>query len=74
MWRSSIANGYATADNPLFAPGTANDWVQSAHVNLLWSPFIQTTFGFEYMYAVRKIQSGVSGDLQRVMFSSKLNF
>jgi hypothetical protein len=74
MWRSSIAYGYATADNPLFAPGTANDWVQSAHVNLLWSPFIQTTFGFEYMYAVRKIQSGVSGDLQRVMFSSKLNF
>jgi hypothetical protein len=73
-WRSSIAYGYAIADNPSFAPGAINDWVQSAHANLLWSPFVQTTFGLEYMYATRKIQSGANGDLHRVMFSSKFNF
>ncbi|MGG7055687.1 DcaP family trimeric outer membrane transporter [Nitrosomonas sp. ANs5] len=73
-WRSSVAYGYAFADNPSFAPDTANDWVQSAHVNLLWSPFIQTTFGLEYMYATRRVFNGAQGDLQRVMFSSRLNF
>lgn len=73
-WRSSIAYGYAIADNPSFAPGTINDWMQSAHVNLLWSPFVQTTFGLEYLYATRKIHNGAKGDLQRIMFSSKFNF
>lgn len=73
-WRSSIAYGYAAADYPSFAPGMINDSVQSAHINLLWSPFVQTTFGFEYMFATRKTQNGANGDLQRVMFSSKFNF
>lgn len=73
-WRSTVAYGYASADNPAITPGNINDEVQSAHLNLLWSPYAQATFGLEYLFATRDIFSGDDGELHRILFSSKFNF
>jgi hypothetical protein len=73
-WRSTVAYGYGAADNPRFLPGTLTERVQSAHVNLLWSPLLQTTFGLEYLYALRGLENGSEGDLHRVQFSARYNF
>lgn len=73
-WRSTVAYGFGEAWGPDFGPEALNDRIQSAHVNLLWSLFLQTTFGLEYMYATRTTRGGDSGDLQRVLFSGKFNF
>jgi hypothetical protein len=73
-WRSTVAYGYGEAWGADFGPDALNDRIQSAHVNLLWSPFLQTTFGLEYMYATRTTRGSDSGELQRVLFSGKFNF
>lgn len=52
----------------------ANDEIQSAHVNLLWSPYAQATFGLEYLFATRDTFGGDDGELHRILFSSKFNF
>ena len=73
-WRSTVAYGQAEARYPGFVPGVGTARVRSAHVNLLWSPLLQTTFGLEYIYALRSLQNGDSGDLQRVQFSARYSF
>ncbi|MGR9100904.1 MAG: DcaP family trimeric outer membrane transporter [Gammaproteobacteria bacterium] len=73
-WRSTLAYGFNAADNPNFVPGTVSRWAQSAQLNLLWSPVLQTTFGVEYTYASRSLENGDSGDLHRIQFSSVFNF
>lgn len=72
-WRSTVAYGFAGADQPDFA-GNANRQTQSLHANLLWSPVLQTTIGLEYIYANRELLSGQNGELQRVQFSTRFNF
>ncbi len=73
-WRSTVAWGYASVDNPAFAPGSVNDDVQSVHLNLFWSPYAQATFALEYLYATRDTFGGDDGELHRLLFSSKFNF
>jgi hypothetical protein len=73
-WRSNVAYGYAAADQPDFVTGDMTRQAQSAHANLLWSPTLQTTFGLEYIYAMRERVDGRTGDLHRVQFSSRFNF
>ncbi|MGR9108253.1 MAG: DcaP family trimeric outer membrane transporter [Gammaproteobacteria bacterium] len=73
-WRSTVAYGFARADYPGFAAQSVSRQAQSVHVNLLWSPLMQTTFGLEYIYAVRELLNGQQGDLQRVQFSTRFNF
>lgn len=73
-WRSTVAYGYARADNPAFVADSISQQAQSVHVNLLWSPFLQTTIGLEYLYATRELDSGWHGDLQRVQFATRFSF
>lgn len=82
-WRSTLAYGYTAADQPEFVRqavnlnGTIAEMTQrgqSAHINLLWSPWLTTTFGLEYFYALRERADGQTGDLHRVQFSSRFNF
>ncbi len=73
-WRSTVAYGYASADDPGFTAGGVNEEVQSAHLNLLWSPYLQATFGLEYLFATRSTFAGDDGELHRILFSSKFNF
>lgn len=73
-WRSTLTYGFAYAENAGFVPGNVSKWAQSVQVNLLWSPLLQTTFGLEYTYAMRGVESGASGDLHRVQFSTIFQF
>ncbi|AEG00790.1 DcaP family trimeric outer membrane transporter [Methylomonas methanica] len=72
-WRSTVAYGFARADQPGFA-GNANHQTQSLHANLLWSPVLQTTIGLEYIYANRELVNGQNGELNRVQLSTRFNF
>jgi len=73
-WRSTFAYGLSYADNVDFVPTTVSQWAQSAQLNLLWSPLIQTTFGLEYTYASRALENNDSGHIHRVQFSSVFYF
>jgi len=73
-WRSTLAYGFVGADQPSLVHGDLTRQAQSAHLNLLWSPTLQTTFGLEYTYGLRDRIDGRSGDLHRVQFSTRFNF
>jgi hypothetical protein len=73
-WRSTLAYGFVSSDQPAFVNGEATRQAQSVHANLLWSPITQATFGLEYIYAERERVDRESGDLHRLQFSSRFNF
>lgn len=73
-WRSTLAYGFANAEQPNFVGGNMTRQAQSAHANLLWSPVSQTTFGAEYIYLYRDSVDGRNGDLHRVQFSARYSF
>ncbi|OAI08184.1 hypothetical protein A1353_06000 [Methylomonas methanica] len=73
-WRSTLACGLAFAENPSYVANNVSNWAQSTQVNVLWSPVNRTTFGIEYTYAARTIESGAQGDLQRFQFSAMFQF
>lgn len=73
-WRSTLAYGFVSSDQPVFVGGETTRQAQSVHANLLWSPISQTTIGLEYTYALRERTDGQSGDLNRVQFSTRFNF
>lgn len=73
-WRSTLAYGFAHADQPDFVGGGMTQQIQSAHANLLWSPVSQTTFGVEYIYMQRDALDGRDGNVHRVQFSARYNF
>lgn len=73
-WRSTVAYGFAHAEQPDFAGANMTRQVQSVHANLLWSPISQTTFGAEYIYMRRDSVDRRDGDVQRVQFSARYNF
>jgi hypothetical protein len=69
-WRSNFLLGYAGVDNDVSRTGTGvNKEIASGHVNLIWSPVPAYRVGIEYMHGYRKIESGVSGDLDRIQTS-----
>jgi len=74
QWRSTVAYSFAQSNLPGFANGGLTLQGQAVHANLLWSPLVNATFGLEYLYATRTVESGTYGDLHRVQFSSRFNF
>ena len=74
-WRSNLTIGYSANDNPvnLTGVGVTKD-VYSLHANLLYSPVPRMTVGGEFIYAKRQLESGVDGDLSRLLFSAKYAF
>lgn len=74
-WRSNIALGYIEVDNPVRYTGIGvNDSSWSGQVNLLFSPTSPLSFGIEYLIAERELESGLSGQLNRVQFTTKYAF
>ena len=74
-WRSTLVMSYQHIDNPTRNTGlelTQNAW--SSHINLLYNPAAKLTFGVEYLYAERKLESGNKGSLSRFQFSGKYSF
>jgi hypothetical protein len=74
-WRSSAAYGYLGANpSPGSVPDSTSNEVQSFHGNVMWSPVSQVTFGLEYVWATRSLESHEHGDLNRVTFAAKYTF
>jgi hypothetical protein len=74
-FRSTFAAGYFRADHPVEQTGFGvTDRVYSASANLLYSPNTQLTFGLEYYYGQRRLESGDDGDLNRMLLSAKYGF
>jgi hypothetical protein len=74
-WRSNLTAGYFKADNPVnLTTSGVTDEIYSGHVNLLYSPVPNLTFGGEVMYAKRSLESGLSGDMTRFQFSAQYGF
>ncbi|MFT5789897.1 MAG: hypothetical protein ACI8SJ_002018 [Shewanella sp.] len=71
-WRSSVTASAFSADNDVSLTGeNVNKDSYSGYVNLLYSPVKPLTMGVEYMYAKNSKESGMEGELNRVMFSVK---
>lgn len=73
--RSTAAFGYLDVDNPVEYTGTgvnSSNW--SGQINLFYTPVDSLSFGIEYLMAEREIESGASGRLDRVQFTSKYSF
>ena len=72
QWRSTATLSHLHADNDLAVSGGAvTRDVTSGSINLLYSPAPKLTFGIEYRHALRKVESGNDGRLDRVQFSTK---
>lgn len=74
-FRSNVTLGFFRADNQVEQTGFGvTDRVYSVHANLLYSPVPKLTLGAEYVYANRRIESGISADVNRVQFSARYGF
>jgi len=72
--RSNLVLSTASESNPAGAPANTNKSTASAHVNLIWSPVANTDLGVEYIFADRKTQDGLKGNLNRLQASAKYAF
>lgn len=75
QWRSTLALSALSADHDVLLTGTGvTKSVQTASVNLLYSPVAPLTLGGEVRYAEREVENGDKGDLTRFQFSVKYSF
>jgi hypothetical protein len=74
-WRSNLSIGVLEADNDATLTGTgATRSVESAHLNVIYTPVDKLLFGLEYMHAIRELETGEDGTLDRLQFSTKYAF
>ena len=75
QWRSNFTLSAFRADNDtdLTGPGVTKS-AESAHANLIYQATPHLRFGMEYIYARREIESGASGNMNRLQFSTVLGF
>lgn len=74
-WRSNLVWSTQRVDNDAAITGlSANRSAQSIHANLIWSPVTAFDVGAELMFADRKIESGDSGDMTRLILFAKYGF
>ena len=73
-WRSNLALGYSRTDLPAYVNQALTREVSSANINLMWSPLTEFTLGLEYLYAVRELEDGRRGDMNRILLSTRFNF
>lgn len=80
-FRSTFSYAVSTADNPAGVVVSADlpdtrltETVANANINLIYSPTPKLSFGAEYLYATREIESGQDGDLKRLQFMGKWLF
>ena len=75
QWRSTVTYSMLQIDNDTAKTGVAQSKnIQSASVNLLYSPVARLTFGGEYRHAMRELENGQDGNLDRLQFSAKYLF
>lgn len=70
-WRSNVMVSAFQADNDTALTGTGvTSSVMSGRLNLLYSPVDKLMFGVEFTHAVRELENGEDGSLDRVQFST----
>lgn len=75
QWRSNFTWSMFKADNDTTLTGFGvTESTASAHVNLIYQATPHLRFGMEYIYAKRELESGASGNMNRVQFSTVLGF
>ncbi len=75
QWRSNLTLSAFRADNDTDLTGmNVTKSAESAHVNLIYQATPQLRFGLEYIHARREIESGASGNMNRLQFSTVLGF
>lgn len=75
QWRSTLTLSALAIDNPVAQTGSAiTKSVQSASINLLYSPVAKLTLGAELRHANRELENGQDGDLDRVQLSAKYSY
>jgi hypothetical protein len=73
--RSVVSGAYFKADNPvMLTTNQVTDESWSGLANLIWAPVDPLDIGIELMYAQRTLEDGRSGDLRRLMLSTRYNF
>jgi hypothetical protein len=73
--RSTVAGAYFKADNPvLLTTSQVTDESWNGLANLIWNPVDPLEIGIELLYAERTLEDGRSGDLRRMMISTRYNF
>ena len=73
--RSSVILGMAYADqDTAILPATVNKFFASSHVNLLWSPMMETTVGIEWLHGYRELENGQDGNLDRIQLTAIYKF
>jgi len=74
-WRSNITYSTIDVDNDTALTGTAvSEGSSSVRVNLIHSPTKRLSLGGELSVAEREVESGASGQVNRLQFSAKLTF
>jgi DcaP outer membrane protein len=73
--RSTVAGAYFKADNPvLLTTNQVTDESWNGLANLIWNPVDPLDIGIELLYAERTLEDGRSGNLRRMMISTRYNF
>jgi hypothetical protein len=73
--RSNIYFAMESYDNDTdLTGGLVNESSYSGVVNLFYSPLPKLDVGAEYRYAVRELENGNDGDLNRLQFTTKYSF
>jgi hypothetical protein len=68
--RSTVVAGYAQAYHDLsVAPDTVDKRYYSTHLNLIWSPILNTSIGAEWLHGYRMLEDESSGNLNRLQFT-----
>ena len=75
QWRSTFSYAMFSADNDTDLTGlSVIKETYSARANILYSPSPELTFGAEYAYAKKTLESDADGDMSRLQFSAKYAF
>ena len=74
-WRSSVIYARQIIDNDIGLTGTGvTKDTYSARANLFYSATPKLSFGAEYAYAMRELETGNDGSMNRVQLVAKLDF
>lgn len=73
--KSSVnASAFWGSEDNTLASATSNRNAQSYSVNLLYAPAKPLLFGVEFMHAIRELQNGTKGSMNRLQLSAKYVF
>ena len=73
--RGNVFYSLARFDNDIrLTGGAVTESVESAHINLIYSPLPKLDLGAELIFAERDIESGLDGELRRLNMHVRYNF